>query len=110
MVSNEDRAVSQKIVSRLRECASGAIRRVLLYGSRSKGTAQVDSDYDFLIVEQDPVSKRDEMRRLRQATRDLPYPVDVWVMGEEEFEETKQIIGGLAYPAHKYGVVIYENA
>jgi hypothetical protein len=31
-------------------------------------------------------------------------------MGEREFEETQNVIGGLAYPAHKYGVVLYENS
>jgi hypothetical protein len=38
----------------------------------------------------------------------LDYPVDIWVTGEEEFKETRDVIGGLAYPAHKYGVVLYE--
>jgi hypothetical protein len=57
----------------------------------------------MLVVEADPVSKREEMQRLRRAVHDLPYPVHVWVMGEREFEETKNVIGGLAYPAHKYG-------
>ena len=51
-----------------------------------------------------------KVRRLRQAVYGLPYPVDVWVMGEQEFEETKNVIGGLAYPAQKYGVVLHENA
>jgi hypothetical protein len=50
------------------------------------------------------------MRRLRQSLSDLEYLVDVWVMGEEEFEETRNVIGGLAYPAHKYGLVLYENS
>jgi hypothetical protein len=49
------------------------------------------------------------MRRLRQAVADLDCPVDVWVMGEQEFDETREVIGGIAYPAHKYGVVLYEN-
>ena len=31
-------------------------------------------------------------------------------MDTERFEETKEIIGGLAYPANKYGRVIYEAA
>lgn len=31
-------------------------------------------------------------------------------MSEEEFEETKNVIGGLAYPALKYGLVLHENA
>ena len=41
---------------------------------------------------------------------DLQVPVEVWVMGEQEFEETKNAIGGLAYPAHKYGIVLNEIA
>jgi hypothetical protein len=32
------------------------------------------------------------------------------VMATERFEKTKEIIGGLAYPANKYGRVIYEAA
>lgn len=31
-------------------------------------------------------------------------------MGELEFEETKEVIGGLAYPANKYGIVLNEIA
>ena len=38
------------------------------------------------------------------------YPVDVIVMATERFEETKGVIGGVAYPAHKYGRVLYEAA
>jgi len=32
------------------------------------------------------------------------------VMRSERFEETRNIIGGIAYPANKYGKVIYEAA
>jgi predicted nucleotidyltransferase len=88
----------------------GCIRRIILYGSLARGTASPESDFDLLIIETDPVSMREEMQRLGRAVHDLPYPVDVRVMGEQEFEETKNIIDGLAYPAHKYGVVLYENA
>jgi uncharacterized protein len=82
---------------------------VLLYGSRAQGTATDESDFDLLVVEKDPVAKRDEMARLRQAVTDEHRLVEIWVMGEEDFEETKDVIGGLTYPAHKYGLVLYEN-
>jgi hypothetical protein len=36
--------------------------------------------------------------------------VDLIVMRTERFEETKSVIGGVAYPANKYGKVIYEAA
>jgi hypothetical protein len=38
------------------------------------------------------------------------YPFDIIVMAVERFEESKETIGGIAYPAHKYGKVIYEEA
>lgn len=110
MVSNKDRQIAEGLAEKLRLYATQPVRRVILYGSRALGTATPQSDYDFLVIESDPVSKREEMRRLRDSLRNLPYVVDTWVMGEREFEETKNIIGGLAYPAHKYGAVVYENA
>ena len=109
MIIDQDREIAEKLKKRLLASDGERIRRVILYGSRAQGSATEDSDFDLLVVEKDPVSKREEMWRLRQAFIGLDYPVDVWVMGEEEFEETREVIGGLAYPAHKYGVVLYEN-
>ncbi|MBI2361312.1 MAG: nucleotidyltransferase domain-containing protein [Deltaproteobacteria bacterium] len=109
MIAEKDRKVAEAMKTRLLAYDGERIRRVILYGSRAQGSATEDSDFDFLVIEKDPVSKREEMRRLRQSLSDLNYPVDVWVMGEEEFEETRDVIGGLAYPAHKYGVVLYEG-
>jgi len=109
MIIDKDREIAEELKKRLLASDGERIRRVILYGSRAQGSATEDSDFDLLVVEKDPVSKREEMRRLRQALRDQDYPVDVWVMGEQEFQETRGVIGGLAYPAHKYGVVLYEN-
>ena len=109
MIIDKDRKIAEELKRQLLTHDGERIRRVILYGSRAQGRATEDSDFDLLVVEQDPVSKREEMRRFRESLGDLKYPVDGWVMGEEEFEETRNIIGGLAYPAHKYGVVLYEN-
>jgi predicted nucleotidyltransferase len=110
MLTESDQKTAEELRARLLVHRVGCIRRIILYGSRARGTALPDSDFDLLVIEADPVSKCEEMQRLRRAVQDLSYPVDVWVMGEQEFEETKNVIGGLAYPAHKYGVVPYENA
>lgn len=100
--------IQDKMVRQIRDVlldtAGGRIKRVLLYGSRAKGTANADSDYDILVVEEVPGSTRDEASRLRRVLQHLSMPVDVWVMGEEEFQETKDVIGGLAFPAQKYGL------
>ena len=109
MSVEKDREIAEKLKKRFLAADGERILRVILYGSRAQGGATEESDFDFLVVEKDPVLKRQEMRRLRQAVADLDCPVDVWVMGEQEFDETREVIGGLAYPAHKYGVVLYEN-
>ena len=85
---------------------NGKVLHVILYGSRAMGTASEDSDYDILVVETDPVNKLAEMRRLRALFQDLDAALDIWVMGETEFEETKDVIGGLAFPANRHGVAL----
>ena len=109
MIAQRDRRIAEELKKRLLASDGERIRRVILYGSRAQGTATKESDFDLLVVEKDPVAKWMEMTRLRQAVSDQDHPADIWVMGEEEFEETKDVIGGLAYPAHKYGLVLYEK-
>ena len=108
-MTNKTRKIAEELKERLLACDGTRIQRVLLYGSRAQGTATDESDFDLLVIEKDPVAKREQMARLRQAVTDQHHLVDIWVMGEEEFEETKDVIGGLAYPAEKYGLVLYEN-
>ena len=69
-----------------------------------------DSDVDLLVIEKDVENPRDETLKIRKALSDFQVPVDVIVMASERFEETRNVIGGIAYPANKYGKVIYEAA
>ena len=46
-----------------------------------------------------PMTAEDKIR--------VPYPPK---RPKKRFEESKNVIGGIAYPAHKYGKVIYETA
>jgi predicted nucleotidyltransferase len=82
--------------------------RIILFGSAATGEMTQDSDIDLLVVEQEPANTRDRSIKIRRALGDVQYPVDVIVMSSERFEETKDIIGGIAYPANKYGRVLYE--
>ena len=98
----------QKIVRRMLEVSQPD--RIILFGSAATGQMTRDSDIDLLVLEASPEEPRRESVRLRNALRGLGYPFDVMVMATERFEETKEVIGGLAYPANKYGRVIYEAA
>jgi predicted nucleotidyltransferase len=84
--------------------------RIILFGSAATGQMTQDSDIDLLVVEPEPANARDRSVKIRRALGDVQYPVDIIVMSSERFEETKNIIGGIAYPANKYGRVLYEAA
>jgi predicted nucleotidyltransferase len=69
MMTDKDRRIAEEIARRLLACEGQRILRVILYGSRAQGTASEDSDFDFLIIEKDPVSKREEMRRFSSGSQ-----------------------------------------
>jgi uncharacterized protein len=84
--------------------------RIILFGSAATGQMTKESDIDLLVVEPALASTHERRVAIRGAVGDIGYPVDVIVMRTERFERTKRFIGGIAYPANKYGRVIYEAA
>ena len=84
--------------------------RIILFGSTATGHMTKDSDIDLLVVEPSPANTRERSVEIREAVGNIGYPVDIIVMRTERFERTKRVIGGIAYPANKYGRVIYAAA
>ncbi len=84
--------------------------RVILFGSAATGQMTPDSDIDLLVLDRDVVDARGEAVRIRMALAGLPFPFDVIVMSRNRFEETRGVIGGIAWPAARHGKVIYEAA
>lgn len=103
-----DTSLIREIVDRLTRIAK--LDRIILFGSGATGDMTPDSDIDLLVLRADVRDPRDESRRLREALTGLAVSFDVIVMSTDRFEETKRVIGGIAYPANRYGRVIYEAA
>lgn len=103
-----DERVLAEIVRRVADVARPA--RIVLFGSAAEGTMTPDSDIDLLVIRDGPEDPARDGIRIRAALAGMPYPFDVFVMSTVEFEEGRNVIGGLAYPANKYGRVIYEAA
>lgn len=84
--------------------------KVIMFGSAATGGMDEDSDIDLLVLTPRAGNSRAESVRLVEALRGLGYPFDVLVMASEQFEESKDVVGGIAYPAHRQGRVIYAAA
>ena len=104
--------IDEKLLSQVVQRVLAVARpdKIILFGSAATGQMTQDSDLDLLVVEPEPVNTRDRSVRIRRALGDVRFPVDVIVISSERFSETKDLIGGIAYPAHKYGRVLYEAA
>ncbi len=98
----------QKIVRRILKVYKAD--KIILFGSAATGRMTRDSDIDLLVVKKKVGDRAAESVKIRLALRGLEYPFDIIVMPLERFEKTKNLIGGLAYPANKYGKVIYAKA
>ena len=103
-----DETLLNEVVRRVLTVASPD--RIILFGSAATGQMTKDSDIDLLVVEAALANTHERRVAIRGAVGDIGYPVDVIVMRTERFERTQRFIGGIAYPANKYGRVIYEAA
>lgn len=84
-------------------------RKIILFGSYASGHPTADSDVDLLAVVPHPPGWRETYRIKTELQSQLPLRLQLVFMGEEEFEETQNVIGGLAYPASHAGQVLYEQ-
>ncbi|MDP2871686.1 MAG: nucleotidyltransferase domain-containing protein [Bacillota bacterium] len=103
-----DDSLIEEVVRRI--LLATAPDKIIMFGSAATGQMTPDSDIDLLIVESDPGDRRRKSVKIDAALGGLGYPVDVIVISSEWFEASKDVIGDIAYPAHKYGKVIYEPA
>jgi predicted nucleotidyltransferase len=104
-ISVSEETIKEIVQRILRVCSPD---RVILFGSAAMGTMNPDSDIDLLVIEPQVQDVREEATLLRAALDEVPYPIDVIVMSRERFDETRAVIGGIAFPAAHYGRVIYE--
>ncbi len=84
--------------------------RIILFGSAVRGEVSGDSDIDLLVVMNEIEDRQGEYVRIRRSLSDLPYAFDIILVSEEWFEQSKNVVGGISYPAHHHGRVIYEVA
>lgn len=96
-----DRAIS-RVVETMRPEA------IYLFGSRARGDASTDSDYDLLVIVRDdaPLSSR-SLEATARVARDPGVPLDIVPCRRSVFERKRDRVGTLSYSATHEGRLIY---
>ena len=103
-----DQSILNEIVKRVLTVVSPD--KIILYGSAATGTMTRGSDIDLLIVGPPVPNRHDTIMTIGDAIGDVNFAVDVSLIATGRFEATKNVIGGIAFPANKYGKVLYAAA
>ena len=85
--------------------------QVILFGSRAKGTAERESDYDFMVVVRGVQNEREISRRIYRALLDrrLGAAVDVVVVNVGTLERHKESPFFVYRQALQEGRVFYDH-
>jgi predicted nucleotidyltransferase len=84
--------------------------KIVLFGSRARGDATPDSDFDVLVVERDPADRHAEMVRLGRALRPLGMPFDIVVVSERYAQDWEGVEGSMVHAALTEGRVLHAAA
>ncbi len=95
------------IVRRIVETAQP--EKIVLFGSRARGDARKNSDYDFLVIKDsvEPPHRREVPLYL--ALADVHVPIEVVVYTPEEVNDWREVPQAFVTTALREGRVVYER-
>ena len=85
------------------------VKKIILFGSYSKGTATDESDIDLLIIENEINSKIEEKRKIMQCLKSLSYSKDILVISQEEYDFYKNDFCSVVYEACRQGEFLWNT-
>jgi uncharacterized protein len=103
--------LSQKIISEIKKrlIEKFDIEKIILFGSRARGTANKKSDVDLLLIGKVNYDRFEMMTDVFRALGRMNYAFDVIILTIEEFEKHREIPGTVARYAYKEGKILYEK-
>lgn len=104
-----DASVAEEAIERAGHALIGAAlapATVILFGSRAVGTADEQSDFDFLVIEREVSDRFAEMARLGRLLGRMLVPADVVVVSERDARKWGPVKGTLVNDALSRGRVL----
>ena len=83
--------------------------KIILFGSYATGTANDDSDLDFIIVKKTDKPKHKRGREVRRFLLGAMIPMDLKIYTPDEFEIEQNLALSFLNSAMKNSIVIYER-
>jgi predicted nucleotidyltransferase len=83
--------------------------RIILFGSRARGDARWDSDYDFLVVMPNGTDRKAVALAIRRSLKNVMAFKDVLVTTPAEIAERGAMPGSVLVPALSEGITLYKR-
>ena len=82
-------------------------KKVVLFGSASRGEMHKDSDIDILVVVQTGTHRRKTAQKIYRNMVGVGFAVDIIVVTEDDLEKFKDNPGMVIRPAIEEGKILY---
>lgn len=81
--------------------------RIILFGSRARGDARPDSDYDLVIIAPWLDPDRSPSGHIRRALRGIDAAMDLLVLTPEDWNRGLKLYGSVVQDVARQGLVLY---
>jgi predicted nucleotidyltransferase len=105
---NKTDRLLREMVDRIREAMQP--ERIVLFGSRARGTAREDSDFDLLVVNESDEPRHRRAAPLYTKLADLPVEIEIVVYTPDEVKDWSNVPQAFVSTALREGIVLYERA
>jgi predicted nucleotidyltransferase len=97
--------IKEQIVSRIVHFCGNCT--VYLFGSYAYGNPTESSDVDIAVIMDQVESKVEQAAKLWNELKDIPFPKDIVVASQEEFEFYKNECGSIFKTIAEKGVILH---